>query len=408
MARNIRICLLDRAASHENGRPFDPTLHAALVEIPQAKIFGEFENWQDLQQCLTSDRVDVVILNLDDAGERIDTVAIAHVAEVAPNAAIVGVSRSSQPDSIITAMRAGCSQYVRSPVDTKDLIDAVHRSVARNMPLTGGSTRICVLSASGGAGATTIACNLAMELAQLTDSRCALVDLNLEFGEVALAFDCKPAYSVVDLCRGEGEIDTTVLESVLETLPCNVSILARPQRIEEARDLSPEGVDQMLRQLGQFFPFVVVDMPRSCNAVNRAALEGAGRILLVTQLSVPHLRNASRLNEYLHASGFSPEQVQIVLNRCNASFENISVADVEKHFNRRIYASVPNDYRHVTNSRDLGHPIVTDAPKSPARRAIHELAQKLVAETGTAAAPADRPNSGWLDKLFAGGPRRAR
>jgi pilus assembly protein CpaE len=200
-------------------------------------------------------------------------------------------------------------------------------------------------------------------------------------------------------------MDTQLLESVLETLPCNVSILARPQRIEEARDLTPEALDQTLRLLAQFFPFVVVDMPRTCSPINRTALDGAGRILLVTQLSVPHLRNASRLNEHLLSAGFAPEQVQIVLNRCNASFENISVQDVEKHFNRRIYASIPNDYRHVTNSRDLGHPIVTDAPKSPARRAIHELAQRLIAEAG-GQPTAEPANSGWLEKLFAGSPRK--
>ncbi|MCH8807401.1 MAG: hypothetical protein IH986_15135, partial [Planctomycetes bacterium] len=94
-----------------------------------------------------------------------------------------------------------------------------------------------------------------------------------------------------------------------------------------------------------------------------------------------YLRNAKRIYDCLLQMGTSEDRIEIVLNRCNANFERIRPEEVEQHFRRPIFGIVPNDYRRVTASRDLGHPIVSEAPDSPARKAIAELARKIAGES---------------------------
>lgn len=254
---------------------------------------------------------------------------------------------------------------------------AIGRMRSTRMAATTGSKRVCVIGASGGAGATSIACNLAMELAHLTDRRCALVDLNLEFGDVACAFDCTPRFSIADVAQDGVDLDRVLMGKALHELPCNVSILARPEPLADAIKVTPEGVQETLRVLSEILPFVVVDMPRSFSFINAAAVRDADKVLIVTQLGVPFIRNASRIYENLRAMETPEEAIEIVLNRCKSVYERIGPDDVESHFGKPVFAMVPNDYRRVQTALDLGHPIVADAPNTPARLAIQQMARRI-------------------------------
>ena len=375
MAGALRICLFDQGVPETAGfrEPFD--------EFHDVYVVGEFDEWGPLQEALLSGAVDMVAVNLDAADESSGINMVQRIAEVAPDCGLIGVSRSSDPETIIAAMRAGCGQFVRWPIDQSDLRAAIDRLCAKSRRNAEAPRQICVIGSSGGAGTTTIACNLAMEFANITGRQCGLVDLNLEFGDIACAFDFVPKYSIADVCRDGVEIDRMMLETVLEELPCNVCILPRPENIEDVREVTPEGLEHMLRLMSQLFPYITLDLPRSFSFLSAAAVRGADRTLIVTQLAVPYLRNAKRIYNCLLQMGTSEDRIEIVLNRCNANFERIRPEEVEHHFRRPIFGIVPNDYRHVTASRDLGHPIVSEAPDSPARKAIAELARKIAGES---------------------------
>ena len=175
------------------------------------------------------------------------------------------------------------------------------------------------------------------------------------------------------------EIDRTVLENALEDLACNVSILTRPE-VELVEEVDVDSVEQMFRIMAQMFPFVVVDLPRYFSPPALVTLDGADQVLIITQLTIPHIRNATRIYEYLLRMGADESCVEVVLNRSNANFERITPEEVEKHFKRPIFASIPNDYKRIGASRDLGHPICTDSPNSPARLAIRDMAKILASE----------------------------
>lgn len=371
MADNLFVCLFDEVGSTDQpfSKPFE--------QLDQVQIVSTESTPEGLLERLARGDIDVVAANLDGA-TTLETVR--RVAQRFPECGVIGVSAKTDATFIIGAMRAGCAQYVCWPIDPQDLKNALQR-IRPNRSKAGQSTkRICVVGSSGGAGATTIACNLAMELGHLTGQRTAIVDMNLEYGDVCCSFDCKPKYSLSDICAEGDEVDEETLKATLHDLPCNVSILARPERQEDARNVSADGVDRMFRLLGEMFHHIVVDMPRAYSGLGSVAVARADYILVVTQLGVPFIRNATRIHETLIQMGANEKNIQIVLNRCNAEFERITVKDVEQHFDQPVFAVIPNDYKYVSASLDLGHPIGADSPSSPARTAILEMTKKIAPE----------------------------
>ncbi|UCG16446.1 MAG: response regulator [Phycisphaerales bacterium] len=376
MQRRTRVCVFSDQPSYEE------QFADALNRIRWLEVVALVSTWEGLHEFILRDQVDVVIVNLgDDPDDGINVVK--NILEIVPDVGIVGVSRSANPQTIISAMRAGCAQFVSSPVDAEDLANALDRIRQTHLGVPHKSRRVCLIGSSGGVGCTTIACNLALELAYLTNRRTGLVDLNLEFGDVACAFDCEPKFSIADICSGGSNVDRTMLESALHELPCDIAILARPNDVNEARTVTPEGVEQALAVMGTMFPNVVVDLPRSSSFLSIAALHGADLVLIVTQLNVPGIRNATRVYDVLCNMGALEDRIHIVLSRIKADYERIKPEDVEAHFNRPVFAMIPNDYRQVMSALNLGQPIFDKAPTSSARLAIHQMAKKIATECQT-------------------------
>ncbi|TWT45509.1 Septum site-determining protein MinD [Phycisphaerae bacterium RAS1] len=401
MAIQLRISLFSHTGSVE------PAVEAAFRAISEVRVVEACSGWEQLQTQLQADSVDAVAVDLDQDDAKFGLHIVQRIAEVCPDCAIIGLSASTDPNVIIAAMRAGCGQFVRIPIDDADLRTAIERIRRSRSPAEMGGRRICVLGSSGGAGATTVACNLAIELAGLLHRRTALVDMNLAFGDVACAFDCTPKYTLADVCRSDLEIDKTLLDGALHELPCNVSILARPNEMDlSVSAVAPDRVEHMFDALAAMFPFVVADLPRAFTPTTMAALSRADRVLIVTQLAVPFIRNAVRAYEFLLHAGADEERVEIVLNRRNASHDRIKPEEIESHFGRPLFAVIPNDYKRITASRDLGHPMMTDAPNSPARLAIHEMARVLASDM--LGAPIEQEATGGLFGMFKKKKARAR
>ncbi len=379
---------------------FSDTLNNTKIEVPlrQSPSVRRVESHpssDDLVDYVCSQECDVLAVDLDTVG------AINVVERVALSRAecgILGISARTDATFIIQAMRAGCGQFITTPVEPDDLESALQRLRPLRRAVNVRSKRICVIGSSGGVGATTIACNLATELALLSQDPVGLVDLNLEYGDVCCAFDCQPKYSIADVCHDGADVDVETACAAFIDLATGVSILGRPDHLEHARDVTPDGVLTVLQLVAKKFPHIVVDLPRSYNFLSAMAVRDAERILIVTQLGVPPVRNAMRIYQSLQQMGADEDNIEIIVNRSDAAYERISRDDVEAHFRRPVFAEVPNDYQFVSAAFDLGHPIGADAPTSKAKQAIAEMALKLAPEYATAST--EKKGNGLFNKLL--------
>lgn len=369
MSKPLRICLYNTVDEMPLAQPFETAKNILNM--------GQTSSWSELKETIQHDNIDLVVVNLDskDSLEIIERIAL-----TAPSCAIIGISSKTDPITIIKANRAGCSQFVPWPVDTQDLQEAIERIRTARSATTTHSKVICLVGSSGGAGTTTIAGNLALEISLLADRQCALIDMNLELGDVGCFFDVQTQFSVADICREGTEADSMMLAKAFHELPCKISILTRPENLHDVEKITPEGVANMLAVAKQIYPYTVIDLPRNFNYLNDEILQRADKILIITQLGVPFIRNATRILDYLTQIGIPSINAEIVLNRCKADFANIAPEDVEEHFGKPIFGMVPNDYKRMKASLDQGHSIIAGDANNPTRQAIQEIARKLTGE----------------------------
>ena len=147
------------------------------------------------------------------------------------------------------------------------------------------------------------------------------------------------------------------------------------------------------------FTHLIIDLSKTYSAVDMAAIENASKVLLVTQLDLPCLRNVVRLMMSFEEIDGLQDKVEIVVNRAGLDAGQISLKKAKDTLGRDIYALLPNDYRTMVEVRNNGVPLVTQAPKAPITQAIRELAVKLdgrtVEEADGEMAEAGGSASGW-------------
>ncbi len=373
MSNLLRVCLYNTEpeASHE--------LLGHITALNFVRLIREVGTPEVLADLLHEGSVNLVFFHLDPDPENVVEV-IDQVSTRYPELALIAISHESGPEAILAPMRAGCDQFVCEPIEYSDLATAVSRVASRRLLSTAKSRCICVTGSVGGVGATSIAANLAMEIGELSERTCALVDLDLQFGDVAANFDCEPKYTFYDLGVAGTDLDRSIVTDTLVTLPCNVALLARPEQIEQHEALTPEIVRHVIELLGGAYENVVVDVPRHFDHRTLSVITQADLILVVCQLLVPSIRNAKRYLEALMQLGVPEERVEIVVNRGDSTGGRITVADLEENLKKRVFVCVPNDYAFVARSIDFGKPIASLGRKNAVRTAIQKIARQILGE----------------------------
>ena len=373
MSNILHVCLYNtELASSEK-------LGNAIRSLNFVRLQCEVSTPDELAATLQDTPINLIFFHLDpDPGPVVEV--IEHVVARHPNVAMVAMSHQTKPEAILAPMRAGCDQFVCEPIDPADLATAVSRVASKRLLSQATSRRICITSASGGAGSTSLACNLAVEIANQTERECALVDLNMLFGDVAMSFDREPKYTMYDLAVGGSEIDRSILMSTLTKLSSNVSILARPEMMEHQEAISPDLVYRVIEVLATEFENVIMDVPRNLSPISTAALGQADQIFIVCQLLVPSIRNAERYHDALLRMGVPGERIEFIINRFDGRSGRVTRKDLESTIKKSVYATIPNDYQFVARSIDFGRPVAALEETNPVRAAIRRIAQQIVSE----------------------------
>ena len=394
MSSLLHVCLYNTESSASK------ELQGHIRDLNFVRFIGEVSNPDDLARALGETDVNAVFFHLDpnpdDFIEVIDQVSSRY-----PHVALIALSHKSDLNAVLGPMRAGCDQFVCEPIDPTDLANAVSRVAARRLARSTKSRCICVAAPSGGSGATSIASNLALEIAHLSDRECALMDLDLQFGDCSTYFDTEPRYTLFDLAESASQLDRTILASTITALPCKVALVARPVQVEQAEHISPDVIHRITELLTTGYENVVIDLPGDLTPRTMAALEQADNILIVAQLLVPSIRNAKRYFDTLIQLGIPEERIQYVLNRTDArSGGRVTALDVEETMKKPPFGLIPNDYQFVARSIDYGRPIAALDSNSPVRVAIRKIAQSVISGEVSRTEGAAGDRRGFLSRLL--------
>ncbi len=256
---------------------------------------------------------------------------------------------------------------------------------------------ITVFSAKGGCGKTTLATNLATVLADRGRRQVCIVDLDLAFGDVAIAMQLFPAHTIADAVPLGGAIDSAAVAAMLTHHSAGLSAIVAPTEPSAAETIQPTLISHLLEVLRDDFDYVVVDTPPTFDDQVLAALDVSDLIALIVTPDVPALKNLKITLETLIELSYSRDKFRLVLNRADAKV-GISHAEVEKTAQMPLSAQIPSS-RDVPSAINRGVPIVQDDPKHPVSVAIRRFAEhEVIGHGATGEYPELRPDRRGLMK----------
>jgi pilus assembly protein CpaE len=247
---------------------------------------------RDCLRLLENGLAPLVVVELD--GE--PSAALGLVAELRdrmPRLSILAAAGDGQVATIRSALHAGASDVLSLPLRPPELRKALVRYTEPGAPAREQGEVITICGARGGLGATTIAVNLAFELRAW--GKVALVDLDLQRGDVAAFLNLAPLNSLATIATAPTVVDKAFLEGTLTRHPGDVSVLAAPPKIDDAETIGRDDVTVALRLLRTQFRWTIVDMARTLTGATLAAIGQSQRVFVLTDLSVPGVRAAGRL-----------------------------------------------------------------------------------------------------------------
>jgi len=306
----------------------------------------------------------------------------------APGTAIVLVRDHTWNGLLPAAMRAGIRDVVDMTQGSDELREAVERAIAwaLNLREVSGGPRVdgartergrivSVFSSKGGSGKTFVTTNLATTVGQLTGEPVAVVDLDVDMGDVFTYFGREPAASIHDLMElGEGVAGERIREVGVEVAPNVWAFGAPPDPTAEAP--AGEAVGKFLRAIRNEFPYVIVDASVDYSDSALVCFDLSDQICLVTSLDVVGVKHLSKALDTLLAIGLPRDRFRVVLNRADSKV-GLDASDVERVMKIQVDAMIPSS-RLVPTSLNKGKPVVLDEPNSEVSAAIKQLAHRFI------------------------------
>lgn len=314
-----------------------------------------------------------------------------------PFLGVILVRRRIDTSVLADSLRAG----VREVVEERDLAglnDAVARAqqLATAMrqqaglpvePLTESQhgTVVTVFSAKGGCGKTTLSTNLAAALADGGRRQVCLVDLDLAFGDVAIALQLFPAHTISDAVPLASRLDAEAVEGLLTPHSPGLTALVAPLEPGAAEAIPADLVKRIIDILRNRYDYVVIDTPPAFDDQVLAAFDSSDVIALIATLDIPALKNLKLTIETLELLNYPRERWKVVMNRADSKV-GLSLAEVEKTLKAPITVQIPSS-RDVPASINRGVPIVLDDAKHAVSQAIRGFGEKHVLTAATSAVP---------------------
>lgn len=297
------------------------------------------------------------------------------------------VAAAADPSLLQRAISAGARGVLppgSKPQEVADVLNDALDVIARRraaLSATAVDDRrrvLAVISAKGGTGKTTIAANLAVALAAAAPGQVALVDFDLQFGDVEYALRLKPELTIADLARAGDRVDSTSVKAFLTPHPSGVFALCGPSRPVEAEQLSSEMLGGVIDLLSKDFRYVVIDTAGGIDDAALVAMDHATDLVLMSSTDIPSVRAIQKTIEALTALGLDDRAWHYVLNRSDAKV-GLDGDDVKEAVGLPIDLAVP-DARIMTLAMNQGSPVVESDPRSPAAKAIAGFAVNFLPE----------------------------
>jgi pilus assembly protein CpaE len=385
MGKNIRLLIADDIKETRE-------LIRQLIELnsDDIEIIAEAEN--GARAVLLADQYtpDLILMDIN-MPELNGLEATAEIIANNPNSVVIIMSVQSETEYLKQAMFSGAKEYIIKPFDSENLISTLYKTynryhkevqiIEQRLEIGNKAKLFSFFSTKGGVGKTFVAVNTALVQSMLLGKKTLLLDLDLQFGDVALMMDKANAKTIYD-CINDGEYQQyDSISPYLIRYHSNLDVLLAPKSPEEAESVTLELVEGILESVQNHYDTILVDLPISFNDMVLSILDRSDAVFFTTSMDILALKNTRTGLSVMKSLNYSEGKIKIVINRRNESY-GIKMPDVDKIFGRKPYISLVEDDKNACLSVNMGVPFLLN-PKNKGNKLYKEildLSQKILKE----------------------------
>jgi pilus assembly protein CpaE len=360
---------------------------APLAQGPLAPAAVEMGAMAQLEG-LAPGAFDLILIDADSWEAPALAGAVKALSHLRPCPPVLMVGKSLPAGLVRNLLRLEASDVLEAPFSTEQFAAAVQSLLAEAAPppaVASGTSRCWgVTGAVGGAGATTIAIEIATALAARSskDRSVCLVDLNLADGAAAAYLGAAPAKRLADFGHAADRMDSAMLQAFVTPVSTQLDLMAG---VRDACAFDAVGRDAVLRMLEvacECYEWVIIDLPRHRRPWTLDALAGCDEVLVISELTVPALLAARSYSDEIENALGSGLRPRIVLNRVASRMFGPapSLAEAERALQRKAEAGISSDWEAAAASANLGGPIAQHRPKSKIVKDVEILVERLAAQ----------------------------
>ena len=324
------------------------------------------------------------------------------LAQEAPNSPVIIMSVQGERDYLRRAMQSGAREFLIKPFSGDELIASIRRVYQLEQKKesfmaksTGGAAPVAAAPAAGeprraeqgqvfffysgkgGVGKSLLAANLSVSMANETKGKVALVDLDLQFGDIGVLLNLDHSQGITDLIENIDHMDADFIREIMVDGPFGIKVLLTPTSPELADLVTVDHIRRIFSELRKMFDYIIVDSSAHLGEINLEVLDHADKVVVVTSLSIPSIKNTKLALKIFDSLSISPDRVVLLLNKSDAHSE-FNKESVEANLRFPIAGQIPNDAKLVINSVNRGNPFVSTHPEAEISQRIRELVAKLL------------------------------
>ncbi len=352
-------------------------LYRSTQELSLRTVFELSEipaDWRAFLDRIERLRPDVILLEVSHLPEPLESV-VAKIRATSVQPAVFALHTQPEPGAILTALRAGASEYLFPPFGAAltSALERVGREREKARDAHSTSTKaIGFVSAKGGCGATTLACHVAAELPRLANTRVLLADLDMQAGLIGFLLKSKSPYSIADAAGNLQRLDASYWRALISNGIPNLEIITAPST-PSAKQVLPQQLKQVVSFAKSQYGCSVFDLGRNVTPSTLNLLDLMDETYFVTTHEVPALHQAKQMIQLTLEAGYPRANLRLVLNRSPKSAE-VTPAELESMLGLPIYATIANDYHSLQDAFSEGR--LADG-SSPFGKSVDRLARKI-------------------------------
>jgi len=353
----------------------------------QIEVVTAFPNYSEtmldgqMRRLLSSAEALVCLIDFDKDKDLAVQTAAGIQASATNHTTLIALSAEENPDLILQAMRAGCTEYLTKPLRIQEMAGLLRKlrdrwlSTAQRSTQTPGRV-MAFMGVRGGAGATTIAVHLGSFLARRQGQRTLIVDQHSCLGHVALMFGIDGyRYNLYELLQNISRLDLMLLKSCVSYHSCGVEVLPSPNLLSEPAAIDGDAWRGAVRFVAGVYDFVLIDCQTGLLEPNLVTAESCDELYLVATPDVPALRDLARYLDRLRELQVTPAKVKVIINQYGSG-RPVTIDQIEKAIDHAVALTFPADAASLARALDTGEPI-SPGQKSVFGNQIRKWAEEI-------------------------------